>query len=144
MARILVIEDDATNLQMVVRLLKREGHTAITAENGRDGVSLAISERPDLVLMDIGLPDDKGGKFDPYGGLKATRAIRAAPETATVPIIAVTAHGITEDREKMFAAGCDDIALKPFEFKALIQQINKACAPREAKDASSNAAGQEQ
>jgi two-component system cell cycle response regulator DivK len=115
MPRILLVEDNELNRDSLSRLLKRQGLDVIFAEDGEAGVEAALSQAPDLVLMDIGLPVMDG--FD------ATRALRV--KGARMPIIALTAHALQSDQDKAIAAGCDDFETKPVEFPRLLAKIKK-------------------
>src|ERR1700740_3490719 len=108
MAKILVVEDDLNNLEIIVRFLTMIKFEVITAANGPDGVALALSAKPDLILMDLGLPH-------PEDGLEATRQIRAQAGTETIPIIAFTARSMANDKEKARLAGCNDFESKPVD-----------------------------
>ena len=125
MPKILVVEDDATNMEIVVRFLKINRFDVVTATSGPEGVALAAAERPDLILMDLGLPN-------PEDGLEATRQVRAQAGTERVPIIAFTARTMAQDKEKARAAGCDDFESKPVDFKRLLGKIRQ-CLPGEGK-----------
>jgi two-component system cell cycle response regulator DivK len=118
--KILYIEDNEDNIYMLKSRLSRAGHTVIVATDGAQGVAMATSERPDLVLMDLSLPV--------LDGWEASRRIKAAPETSGIPIIALTAHVMPGDREKALAAGCDDFDTKPVEISRLLGKI-RALAP---------------
>jgi CheY-like chemotaxis protein len=118
MLKILVVEDDLTNLEIIVRFLKISKFHVVTAETGPDGVALAQAEKPDLILMDLGLPN-------PEDGLEATRQIRATSVTQTIPIIAFTARSMAQDKEKAQAAGCNDFESKPVDFKRLMLKIQQ-------------------
>ena len=125
MPRILVVEDDLTNLEIIVRFLKISQFEVVTAGNGPEGVALALSEKPDLILMDLGLPN-------PEDGLEATRQIRAQAGTESIPIIAFTARSMAQDKEKARAAGCNDFESKPVDFKRLRVKIQQCLAsPRQ-------------
>jgi two-component system cell cycle response regulator DivK len=115
MAKILLVEDNEMNRDMLSRRLMRKGHEVVCAVDGLEAVSMAASEAPDLILMDMRLPE--------LDGWEATRRIKAAPETASVPIIALTAHAMAGDREQALAAGCDDYDSKPVEFDRLLGKI---------------------
>jgi CheY-like chemotaxis protein len=117
MAKILVVEDDANNVNIMVRLLRSQRHQAITAANGAEALALARTEAPDLILMDMRLPV--------MDGYEATRQLRAMPETRGIPIIALTASAMAGDREKTLQAGCDDYESKPIEFARLAGKIQK-------------------
>jgi two-component system, cell cycle response regulator DivK len=114
MARILVVEDEPNNLEIVTRLLVMFGHEVTSAKDGPSGVALARQERPDLILMDLGLPNHEDG-------LEATRQIRAEKGTEAIPIIAFTARTMTADVEKARQAGCNDFEGKPFDFRRLLE-----------------------
>ncbi|MCB0167168.1 MAG: response regulator [Anaerolineae bacterium] len=115
MAKILLVEDNEMNRDMLSRRLERRGYEVIIAVNGEQGYTAALSNRPDLILMDMSLPV--------MDGWEATRQIKAAPETKDIPIIALTAHAMAGDREKALAAGCDDYDTKPVEFPRLLAKI---------------------
>jgi len=113
--KILYVEDNEDNIYMLKSRLSRAGYTVIVATDGAQGVALAASERPDLVLMDLSLPV--------LDGWEAARRIKAAPETSRIPIIALTAHAMPSDQEKALAAGCDDFDTKPVEMPRLLGKI---------------------
>lgn len=113
--KILLIEDNDMNRDMLARRLRRRGFEVFCAINGLQGVDLACAELPDLILMDISLPL--------MDGLQATRQLRERSETSDIPIIALTAHAMAGDREKCLKAGCDDYATKPVEFNQLLAKI---------------------
>ncbi len=115
MAKILVVEDNEMNLDMLVRRLERRGFVVVVAVDGAQGVALARSESPDLILMDMSLPV--------LDGWSATRQIRATAETAQTPIIALTAHALAGDREKCLAAGANEYETKPVKFGQLLEKI---------------------
>jgi len=116
MAKILLVEDNEMNRDMLSRRLKRKGHEVIIAVDGGEGVELASRTLPDIILMDMGLPV--------LDGWQATRKIKANAATAHIPVIALTAHAIAGDREKCIEAGCDDYDTKPVEFPRLLAKIN--------------------
>ena len=109
--RILYIEDNDDNVYVMKNRLGRAGFTVLVATDAEQGMAMAVTERPDLILMDLGLPG--------IDGWEATRRLKAAPETKKIPIIAVSAHAMTGDREKALAAGCDDYQTKPIDFARL-------------------------
>ncbi len=113
-AKLLLVEDNEDNRDMLSRRLIRKGYEVVLAKDGAEGVALA-SDCPDLILMDMSLPI--------LDGWEATRRIKAAPETASVPVIALTAHAMSGDREKAEAAGCDDYDTKPVELPRLLGKI---------------------
>ncbi len=115
MARILLVEDNEINRDMLSRRLVRSGHEVTMAIDGEEAVTRALSDLPDLVLMDIGLPG--------IDGCEATRRIRAAEQKARVPIIALTAHAMTGDRDRALDAGCDDFDTKPVDMQRLLGKI---------------------
>jgi len=113
--KILYVEDNDDNIYMLERRLKRSGFTVMIARDGAQGVAMATSELPDLILMDLGLPV--------LDGWEATRQIKAAPDTKHIPVIALTANAMTGDKEKAMAAGCDDFDTKPVELERLLGKI---------------------
>ena len=115
MAKILLVEDNELNRDMLSRRLIRNGHTVVVAVDGEQGVAMAISEAPDIVLMDMSLPV--------LDGWAATRKLRADPATSAIPVIALTAHAMAGDREKALEAGCDDYDTKPVELPRLLGKI---------------------
>ncbi len=116
MPRILLVEDNEMNRDMLSRRLSRRGFEVAIAEDGQKGVDMAQSENPDLVLMDMSLPV--------VDGWEATRRLKASEETKHIPIIALTAHAMSGDREKTLKAGCDDYDTKPIEMPRLLEKIN--------------------
>lgn len=115
MTKILLVEDNELNRDMLSRRLSRRGYVVIVAENGEQGLELVRSESPDLVLMDMSLPG--------IDGWEATRRLRADPEIAGVRVIALTAHAMAGDRERALEAGCDDYDTKPVEMDRLLLKI---------------------
>jgi two-component system cell cycle response regulator DivK len=115
MAKILLVEDNELNRDMLTRRLVRNGYSVVVAEDGEQGVAMAASEAPDIVLMDMSLPV--------MDGWSATRKLREQPETRGLPIIALTAHAMAGDREKALAAGCNDYDTKPIELPRLLGKI---------------------
>ena len=115
MPNILVVEDDAMIRDMLARHLKWEGYQVTTATNGVQAVALAHSEHIDLILMDMGLPV--------MNGWQATYKLKGAPETRPIPIIALTAYAMTEDRAKCFGVGCDEYESKPVDFPRLLAKM---------------------
>ncbi len=113
--KILYVEDNDDNIYMLKSRLTRAGYTVVVATDGAQGVSMAASEQPDLVLMDLSLPV--------LDGWEATRRIKSAAETSAIPIIALTAHVMPGDQEKALAAGCDDFDTKPVELPRLLGKI---------------------
>ena len=115
MAKILLVEDNEMNRDMLSRRLIRRGYEVVIAVDGEEGVACAAESNPDIILMDMSLP-----KID---GWEATRQLKANPTTATIPIIALTAHAMAGDREQALAAGCDDYDTKPIELDRLLGKI---------------------
>jgi two-component system cell cycle response regulator DivK len=115
MQKILLVEDNEMNRDMLSRRLQRKGYSVVTAEDGEKGLLLARSETPDLILMDINLPV--------MSGWEVTRLLKADGSTRHIPIIALTAHAWVTDREKALEAGCDDYDTKPVEFARLSEKI---------------------
>lgn len=120
MARILVIEDSAANLKLAEFLLAREGHEVLRAVDAQQGLALARSAHPELVLMDIQLPG--------MDGLTATRHLKADPETRSIKVIALTAFAMKGDEEKMLAAGCDGYLAKPYHYREFLDKVSAALA----------------
>ncbi|MBI2182879.1 MAG: response regulator [Deltaproteobacteria bacterium] len=117
MPKILLVEDNELNRDMLSRRLERRGFQVLIAVDGAQGVAMAQSEAPDLVLMDMSLPV--------VDGWEATRRLKAAPETRAVPIIALTSHAMVGDRDKAIEAGCDDYDTKPIELPRLLEKIDR-------------------
>ena len=116
MARILLVEDNEMNRDMLSRRLIRRGHDVTIAFDGPAGIAAATSDRPDLVLMDISLPG--------MDGWEATKVLRSQAETASVPIIALTAHAMETDRQRSLEVGCNDFDTKPVDFARLLIKID--------------------
>lgn len=124
MAKILLVEDNEDNREALTRRLQRRGFELVVAGDGLTAVTMAGTARPDVILMDMNLPE--------LDGWEATRRIKAAAETAAVPVIALTAHALSGDREKALAAGCIDYHTKPVEFPRLLAQIEAILQGRPA------------
>jgi two-component system, cell cycle response regulator DivK len=124
MSKILYIEDTENNRILVKRRLEKNGYQVLMAENAGEGLARARAEMPDLILMDMGMPD--------IDGWSATRQLKADPELRGIPVIAVTAHAMQGDREKALHAGCDEYETKPFDFPRLIEKIQVLLASRES------------
>lgn len=126
MARILLVEDDPDNIELMTRLLEHHGHRIIVADHAAAGVETARLEQPDLILMDLELPATRDGHPDPNAGLAATRSIKGDALTAGIPVIALTAHTMAQHRERIAEAGCDDLQEKPiFPFQSLLDKISR-------------------
>lgn len=115
MAKILLVEDDELNRDMLSRRLMRRDYEVVIAEDGQQGLAMASGEKPDLILMDLSLPV--------MDGWESTRRLKADPLTKSIPVIALTAHAMPGDREKSLEAGCDDFETKPVEFQRLLDKI---------------------
>jgi CheY-like chemotaxis protein len=115
MARILLVEDNEMNRDMLSRRLQRKGYQVVMAVNGQQAIDFAASEKPDLILMDMSLPV--------VDGWEATRQLKAGVQTTQIPIIALTAHAMPDDERKAREAGCDDFDTKPIELPRLLAKI---------------------
>jgi CheY-like chemotaxis protein len=128
MPKILIVEDNEDNWQILSRRLRRRGYDVVIARDGKQGLTMALStpkgERPDLILMDMNLPL--------LDGWEATRLIKADPKGKNTPVIALTAHALTGDRDKALEAGCDDYHTKPVELPRLLEQMEALLAKRAA------------
>ena len=113
--KILYVEDNDDNVYMLKNRLSRAGFTVVVATDGTQGVAMASSEQPDLILMDLTLPD--------IDGEEATRRIKADPATKHIPVLALTANAMSADRERAIAAGCDDFDTKPVDMPRLLEKI---------------------
>jgi two-component system cell cycle response regulator DivK len=116
MPKILLVEDNEMNRDMLSRRLNRRGFDVVIATDGQQGIDKARAENPDVILMDMSLPV--------VDGWEATRTIKASEDTRSIPIIALTAHAMAGDKEKSLAAGCDDYDTKPIELPRLLEKIN--------------------
>jgi len=124
MAKVLLVEDNEMNRDMLSRRLARRGFEVVFAVNGKEGVDMARSEKPDIILMDMSLPV--------MDGWEATRCVKADAETRGVPVIGLTAHAMSGDREKAIEAGCDDYDTKPVELDRLIGKIERLLSTAKA------------
>ncbi len=115
MAKILLVEDNELNRDMLMRRLEKKGHRVVIAVDGRTGLALGQSEAPDLILMDMSLPV--------LDGWEATRQLKSSPQTSSIPIIALTAHAMAADRSRAIEAGCDDYDTKPVDLARLLAKI---------------------
>lgn len=122
MPKILLVEDDDLNRDMLSRRLAKRGYAVVLAVDGEEGIAMARAERPGLVLMDMSLP-----KID---GWEATRRLKADGETRAIPIVALTAHAMHGDRERAMAAGCDEYDTKPVDFVRLVGKIERLLAAK--------------
>jgi CheY-like chemotaxis protein len=124
MVKVLIVEDNELNRDMLKRRLERHGYEVACAIDGPQGIAMAVSEQPDIILMDVAL-----GEID---GWEATLAIHANPATANVPVIALTAHALESDRLKSIEVGCVDFETKPVSLPDLIRKIEQHASPRVA------------
>jgi two-component system cell cycle response regulator DivK len=123
MPTILLVEDNELNRDMLSRRLVRRGYAVVSAHDGEEGHTMACAHRPDLILMDIGLPG--------MDGWQVTQLLKNNPQTGGIPIIALTAHALLTDREKAREVGCDDYDTKPIDFARLSEKIEALLVPRE-------------
>jgi two-component system, cell cycle response regulator DivK len=121
MAKILLVEDNAMNRDMLSRRLLRSGYVVAMAVDGREGIAMAQVERPDLILMDLSLPG--------IDGWEATRLLKSDDATRRIPVIALTAHAMSSDRQRAIEAGCDDYDTKPIDYQRLLLKIESALSP---------------
>ena len=124
MTKILLVEDNEMNRDMLSRRLARKGYEVIMALDGRQAVEMATAANPDLILMDMSLPV--------IDGWEATRQVKAAPATRAIPVIALTAHALAGDREKAIQAGCDDYDTKPIDFPRLLEKMTSLLERKQA------------
>jgi len=116
-ARILLVEDNEMNRDMLSRRLQKKGYAVMCASDGEESVAMAVAERPDLIVMDLSLPI--------VDGWEATRRIKADPATRAIPVLVLTAHAMEVDRERALAAGCDDYDTKPVDLTRLVDKIER-------------------
>ena len=126
MAHILYVEDNEDNIYMLSNRLQKYGHQVLIARDGQEGVNIAHREMPALIIMDLNLPV--------IDGWETTRRLKSAPETRHIPIIALSAHAMSGDRDRAVAAGCDDYDTKPVEFRRLLQKIDALLGERNDDD----------
>lgn len=115
--KVLIVEDNELSRDMLSRRLRRKGYEVLVAVDGGEGVAMVKKEKPDIVLMDLSLPD--------MDGWYATRVLKENEATAGIPVIALTAHAMSGDREKALEAGCDDYDTKPIDLRRLLSKINR-------------------
>jgi len=120
MVKVLLVEDNEMNRDMLGRRLRRKGYEVSVAVDGAEGIAMAQSEAPDIILMDMSLPV--------VDGWEATRRLKGDPNTRAIPVIALTAHAMSGDREQAMEAGCDDYDTKPIEFPRLLEKIEALLA----------------
>lgn len=116
-ARVLLVEDNTINAEMLSRRLSKRGYAVTLAEDGLQALERAGSEKPDLILMDVSLPE--------LDGLEATRRLKADPATAPIPVIVLTAHAMVSDRQKSFDAGCQEFETKPVDLARLLEKMER-------------------
>ena len=126
MVKILLVEDNEMNRDMLSRRLVRKKFEVVIAVDGVEGVEMSISKAPNIIIMDMSLPE--------LDGWEATRRIKANPETKSIPVIAMTAHAMTGDREKCLQAGCDDYDTKPVELSRLLDKIKNLISKNQANE----------
>ena len=124
---VLIVEDDALMQKMALKVLRARGYSCEVARNGREAVEMAGRFRPALVLMDLSLPE--------MNGWEATRALKADPALAQIPVIAITAHAMVGDRETALAAGCSECLTKPYEIVELLRLVERYLGPAHAQSA---------
>lgn len=124
MKRVLLVEDNAVNREMLRRRLQRRGYEVLEAEDGQGAIDRALKELPEVILMDMSLPI--------LDGWQATGRLKSDPATRSIPVIGLTAHAMKEDREKALEAGCDDFATKPIDFDNLVAMIERHCSASSA------------
>lgn len=122
MSKILVVEDNPTNMTLTVFILESAGHYVLQAENAAIGIQIALEEHPDLIFMDIQLPD--------MDGLDATRQLKSDPATKSIPVFALTAFAMKGDKERISSSGCDGYLSKPFSHKDLLDLVQTATASK--------------
>jgi len=115
MIKVLIVDDEPDNVELLARRLSRRGYTVLSATSAEEGQEIALAEKPDIILMDIKMPQ--------VDGLEATRRLKADDATRQIPVIALTAHAMTEDRQLALAAGADEYESKPVDLPALIAKI---------------------
>ena len=125
--KILYVEDNEDNIYMLTRRLERRGMSVVVARDGQQGIDGAVAERPDIILMDLSLPV--------MDGWEASRRLKDMPETSAIPIIALSAHVMSGEREKALAAGCDDFDTKPVELNRLVEKIERLAGTAKPSEA---------
>ena len=121
MTTILLVEDNEMNRDMLTRRLERRGFQVVSVETARQGIDYAEQQRPDLIIMDLSLPE--------MDGLEATRRLKAQPSTVDIPVLALTAHALVDDRERALAAGCADFDTKPVDMPRLLDKMSRLLGP---------------
>jgi len=134
-ARILIVEDNMDNYELVRIVLERAGYDVFLAVNGRDGVDAARAQKPDLILMDMGMPE--------MDGWKATQKLKSDEETKTIPLYALTAHTLPHERKRALEAGCDGYLSKPIHMKGFLNVVEEALLVEKIKRERMNNASQD-
>lgn len=124
-SKILVVEDEPDNIAIFTRLLGRKGYETVVADNKADALTMAVSENPDLILMDIKMPDAPGTAKNDTAGLEAIVILKAQDSTRGIPIIALTAQTMANDQKRISEAGCDAMQAKPIDFTSLLAAIEE-------------------
>jgi len=130
MAKILIVEDEAPNVEILSRLLARKNYATAVAGTKQAALELARSDQFDLILMDIGIPNSPSEGKNDSGGLEAARELKSDDATKGIPIIALTAHAMLDDKKRFVDAGCDAVQTKPYVFTELLAEIEKRIAKR--------------
>jgi two-component system, cell cycle response regulator DivK len=128
--RILIVEDNMDNYELVRLVLERAGYDVFLAVNGRDGVDAARAQKPDLILMDLGLPE--------MDGWNATEKLKSDEETRSIPLYALTAHTLPQERKRAMSAGCDGYVAKPIQMKGFLDMVEEALLVERIKKGQSN------
>ncbi len=128
--KILVVEDNESSRDMLARRLSRRGYQVILAADGQRGIAMAHEQSPDLIVMDMSLPE--------IDGWEATRRLKADPATRAIPIVALTAHAMASDRKKAMDAGCDDYHTKPVDFESLVRSLEAFLEARNSRAETAN------
>lgn len=123
MQRILIVDDEIDNIELLNRRLTRRGYAILSATNAADGIQIAQDEQPDIILMDVKMPV--------MDGLAATRLLKQNPATQAIPVITLTAHAMVEDREMAIASGADEFEIKPVDLQLLLEKIEKLLTPKD-------------
>jgi CheY-like chemotaxis protein len=121
MPKLLIVDDEPANIELLARRLARRGFEVVSATSAEEGIARAVAEKPDVILMDIKMPV--------VDGFEATRRLKAGPETRAIPVIALTAHAMQEDRDRVLAAGADDYEAKPVDLYRLLAKIPGLTSP---------------
>jgi CheY-like chemotaxis protein len=126
MPKLLIVDDEPANIELLARRLARRGFEVVSATSAEEGIARAVAEKPDVILMDIKMPV--------VDGFEATRRLKAGPETRAIPVIALTAHAMQEDRDRVLAAGADEYEAKPVDLDRLLAKIQGLTSPPQRGD----------